>query len=114
MAQHTPHHETGHEEHSTHHVIPLPVYHSVLGALMVLLILTLVAAHYDLGEWNLVIAMTIAVAKMLLVVLFFMHLRYSSGLVRLFAGAAIFWLSILFTLSLSDYFSRHGTMLPIG
>jgi cytochrome c oxidase subunit 4 len=107
--------QNGHAEaHGEHHIVPISTYLLVFAALMVLLIITLAAAAVNLGEWNLVIAMTIAVAKALLVVLFFMHLRWSSYLVRVFAGAALFWLTILFVLTLQDYFSRHAGMLPIG
>ena len=114
MAEHP---ATAHEhvdDHGTHHIVPIPLYLTVFAALMVLLVLTLVAAHYDLGEWNLVIAMTIAVAKAVLIVLFFMHLRWSTSLVRFFACAALFWLSIMFVMTLQDYFSRFATMLPTG
>jgi cytochrome c oxidase subunit 4 len=100
------------EAHGEHHVVPISTYALVFAALMVLLVITLVAAAYDLGEWNLVIAITIAVLKALLIVLYFMHLRWSSYLVRIFAGAALFWLAILFVLTLQDYFSRHTSMLP--
>jgi cytochrome c oxidase subunit 4 len=112
MADHgTSHH--GHAEgHGEHHIVPISTYLMVFALLMALLIITLAAASLNLGEWNLVIAITIAVLKALLVVLFFMHLRWSTYLVRVFAGAALFWLSILFVLTLQDYFSRHATLLP--
>jgi cytochrome c oxidase subunit IV len=95
-----------------HHVVPIPVYLWVFAALMVLLIVTLVAAAFDLGAWNLPIAMTIAVAKALLVVLYFMHVRYNSRLVWTFAAAGLFWLSILFVLTLTDYLSRGWLETP--
>jgi cytochrome c oxidase subunit 4 len=79
---------------------------------MVLLVITLAAAAIDLGPWNIVIAMTIAVVKAALVVLYFMHVRYSSSLVQFFAGATFFWLLILFVLTLSDYFSRNWAAVP--
>src|SRR5689334_14124435 len=103
MAEHSSHvHEHSHEP-GAHHIVPVSTYLWVFLALMVLLVITLAAAMVNLGEWNLVIAVTIAVAKALLVVLFFMHLRWSSYLVRIFAGAALFWLAILFVLSLQDF-----------
>jgi cytochrome c oxidase subunit 4 len=98
--------------HGEHHVIPLSVYYKVFAALMVLLVITLLAASVDLGPWNVIIAMTIAVAKAGLVVLFFMHVRYSSHLVQFFAGATFFWLAILFVLTLSDYFTRPLPAVP--
>jgi cytochrome c oxidase subunit IV len=98
--------------HGEHHIVPLPVYYTVFAALMILLIVTLAAAAVDLGPWNIIIAMTIAVAKAALVVLYFMHVRYSSHLVQFFAGATFFWLAILFVMTLSDYFSRNWPTLP--
>ena len=58
------------------------------------------------------IAVTIAVIKAGLIVLYFMHVRYSSHLVQFFAGATFFWLAILFVLTLSDYFSRDWPTAP--
>jgi cytochrome c oxidase subunit 4 len=105
---------TTHSVPHEHHVVPLSIYYWNFAALMVLLVLTLVAAMFDLGEFNTIIAMTIAVAKAVLVVLFFMHLRWSTPLVRTFAVAAIFWLIILFTLTLDDYFSRPWFGRPLS
>ena len=111
MAEHTSHsHEHSHEP-GAHHIVPVSTYLLVFTALMVLLVITLAAAAVNLGEWNLVIAITIAVAKALLVVLNFMHLRWSSYLVRIFAGAALFWLAILFVLSLQDFLTRNTSLL---
>jgi cytochrome c oxidase subunit IV len=112
MAEHAASHHHPAEEHGEHHVVPIPLYLTVFAALMVLLVLTLVAAAFDLGEWNVVIAITIAVVKAVLIVLYFMHIRWGTSLVRVFAGAALFWLSILFILTLQDYLSRMGSTLP--
>lgn len=98
--------------HGEHHLVPLSVYYKVFAALMVLLVLTLAAAAVDLGSLNILIAMTIAVVKAALVVLYFMHVRYSSHLVKFFAGATFFWLMILFMLTLADYFSRDWPAVP--
>lgn len=81
-------------------------YYSVFGALLVLTLLTTGIAYADLGPFNVAVALTIAVVKALLVVLFFMHLKHSSHLVQIFAGAGVFWLLILLTFTLSDYLSR--------
>jgi cytochrome c oxidase subunit 4 len=94
------------EVFDTHHIVPISTYIWVFIALMVLLVATVVAAMFDLGELNIVIALTIAVVKALLVVLFFMHVRYSSKLVQVFAASAVLWLIILFALTFSDYMSR--------
>jgi cytochrome c oxidase subunit 4 len=82
------------------------LYLAVWGALMVLLFLTWGVAEMSLGPFNTIAAMTIAVVKMLLVILYFMHVRYRSRLTWLFVAAGFFWLLILFTLTLSDYLTR--------
>ena len=76
-------------------------------ALLVGTFLTVVAAFYDF-PWrlNTVIALTIATIKATLVVLYFMHVRYSSRLVWVIVTSALFWLAILFALTLSDYWTR--------
>jgi cytochrome c oxidase subunit 4 len=74
--------------------------------LLLLLALTVLAARIDLGPFNTVVAMLIAVAKGTLVALFFMHLRSSKALLWVFAGAGVFWLGIMFALALSDYLTR--------
>jgi cytochrome c oxidase subunit IV len=82
------------------------VYLKTFAALMVLLVLTIVAAYLPLGPLSLLTALTIAVVKALLIVLFFMHARYSHRLVWLAACAGFFWLFIMLALTLSDYASR--------
>lgn len=72
---------------------------------MVLLLLTIAVAHYDLGPWS--VALLIAGAKALLILLFFMHLRYDKREVLVFAGAAYLWLLILIIGTLHDYLSRN-------
>src|SRR5215207_5433864 len=89
------------------HVVSKRLYYAIFGALMILTILTVVVARIDLGHGlNDVVALTIAVAKALLVVLYFMHVRYSSRLTWVFVGAGFFWLAIMIVLTLTDYFSR--------
>lgn len=98
-------HTTTHDTHA--HSVPLSLYYWTIGWLMLLLIVTLAAAYFDLGVLNLPIAMAIAVVKMAIIVWNFMHLRFNSTLVRLVAGAAFFWLLIMFVMTMSDYISRH-------
>jgi cytochrome c oxidase subunit IV len=100
------------EVHDTHHVVPLSVYFKVFAALMVLLVLTLAAAAVDLGPLNLPIAMTIAIIKAVLIILYFMHVRYSSQLVWVFAGSAFVWLVIMFVLTMADYGTRGWLPVP--
>jgi len=107
-------HNTQDSEHGghEHHVVQPAVYYKVFAALMVALVATCWAAAYDLGPLNTIIAMIIAVAKAALIVLFFMHIKFSSKLAKVFAVAALFWLSLLFALSLQDYFTRAQMQLP--
>jgi len=80
--------------HTQPHITP-KTYLIVYGALMGLMTLTLVAALFDLGVANFTIAMGIATVKMVLIILYFMHVRYSDNLTRVFSVAAFFWLLIL-------------------
>jgi len=95
----------------THHIVSVRFYVLIFSALLVLTALTVGASFVDLGGGrlhtaNAIVAITIAITKALLVVLFFMHVRWSSRLTWIFVGAGAFWLIILFTLMLSDYFTR--------
>jgi cytochrome c oxidase subunit 4 len=101
---------------SSHHIVPVSLYWKVIIWLMVLLVLTLVAAMFDFGKMspilaplNIIIAVTIATAKAVLIILYFMHVRFSSKLTWVFAGAAFFWVVILFGFTMLDYFSRPAT-----
>ena len=82
-------------------------YYKVTAALMVLLVLTVAVSFLSLGDFGIVVALAIAAAKMMLIVLFFMHVRYSSRLTILVAGAGLFWLLILFFFTFSDYLARN-------
>jgi len=89
-----------------HVIVPKRTYYAIFGALMMLTGITVVVAFFDLGVLNAVVALSIAVLKASLVVLFFMHMKYNSRLVWIMGGAAIFWLGILLVLILSDYATR--------
>ncbi len=74
--------------------------------------LTASVAYFNFpGPLNAVVAMTIAVIKATLVILYFMHVRYSPRLIGLIIAAALFWMAILFALTISDYSTR--TWLPV-
>ncbi len=81
-------------------------YLGIWAALMLLLFLTWGIAQLNLGRLNIVAALTIAVVKMLLVILFFMHVRHSSRLTWIFVAAGFIWLLIMLDLTLSDYLTR--------
>lgn len=93
---------------SQHHV-PVKTYVATFLALIALTILTTAVAFVDMGELNTVVALAIAFAKMSLVVLFFMHVKYQKGMTRVVILAGFFWMAILVTLTLADELTRHWT-----
>jgi cytochrome c oxidase subunit 4 len=89
------------------HIVSRNVYLIIFLSLMVGTAITVVAAFQDFpGPMNVIVAMTIAVVKATLVVLYFMHVRYSSRLIWVIVASALFWMGILFALTLSDYWTR--------
>jgi cytochrome c oxidase subunit IV len=96
------------------HIVPRTTYFSVFAALLVGTAITVFAANINFGKMNDVIAMTIAVTKMMLVLLFFMHVRYSSRLIWVIVASMFFWLLILLLLTLTDYSSRDWFGSNVG
>jgi cytochrome c oxidase subunit 4 len=113
-------------EHKVDHIVPVRVYVAVLSALMILLVLTVIAAFIDfdqrlhIGYFSMSIALLIAITKAVLIILFFMHIKYSSKITAAFAASAFVWLGIMFVLSFSDYMTRkephaaEGTGVPVA
>ena len=96
------------------HISPTKNYYVIFGSLMVLTTITVIVAFINLGALNFPVALGIAIVKATLVVLFFMHVKYSSRLTKLICGTAFFFLMILFGLTLSDYLSRGWFVAPGG
>ena len=96
------------------HIASLKSYYTVFTSLLVLTGITVWVAFMDLGALNNVVALSIAVAKALLVILFFMHVRQNSQLIKLFVGAGFFWLVIMFSFTLGDIFTRDRLPVPQG
>jgi cytochrome c oxidase subunit 4 len=104
------------QQHEEHHIVSPVVYLSILGALLVFTALTVLASFYDLGEWHIapgytlfwnpVVALAIACTKMILVVLFFMHVKYSPKLTKLTVFSGLFMFLVLVGMTLADYFTR--------
>jgi len=88
------------------HVVPTRVYYLIFGILMICTALTVAIAFVDLGRLNVVAALTIAVFKATLVVLFFMHVKYSTRLTWAVVASSVFWLGILLALTMGDYLTR--------
>lgn len=104
MAAHGHHADS--EARADVHIVPTKTYFIIFWMLMFWLVLTLVAAYFDLGLLNLPIAMTIACIKVFLVMKYFMHLKFNTKLVRFFALGALAFLSVMFLFTLSDYVTR--------
>ena len=93
-----------------HHITPLPVYFAVFAALSIGTLLTWYASTINLGWANTPIALVIATIKAVLVILFFMHLKYSTRLTWVVVIAAFLWLAMLFVLTFSDYLTRYWSI----
>src|SRR5258706_5183174 len=91
---------------SSTHVVPVRVYLLIFASLLVLTATTVGVAFVDLGPLNNLVAMGIAVIKATLVILFFMHVRYSTRLTGLVVVSGLFALAIMVGLTLLDYATR--------
>ena len=96
------------------HVAPKSLYYTVFLTLMAFTGLTVWVAFYDLGMWSNIVALGIACIKATLVILFFMHVRWSTRLTWVVVMSGFFWLLILFSLGMSDYLSRGWYTSPRG
>jgi cytochrome c oxidase subunit 4 len=94
------------------HIDSTKTYVFVLLALLVATIVTTVVAFVDLGSFSVVVALAVAVCKMLLVALFFMHVRHSTKLTRLVVVGGLLWLMILLFLTLTDFVTRGILGVP--
>jgi len=95
--------QVGHDET---HVVPVKVYVGVFLTLLVMTAITTLVSGIDLGPWNTVVALGIAVFKATLVVLFFMNVKYGSRLTPVVIAGGIFWLLIMIALTFSDFATR--------
>jgi len=99
-----------HEAHGSHHIVPIPVYLAIFISLLALTGLTVWVAFLPLGSASFLhtpLALGIATAKALLVVLWFMHVKYSVRLTWVFIASGILWLAFLIFITLGDYVGRH-------
>src|SRR5579871_6739755 len=101
-----------HKSHAHEHIDSVGVYVGILVLLLIATVVTTLVAFVDLGNFSVVVALAIAVCKMLLVALFFMHVRYSTKLTRLVIVGGLLWLAILLLLTLSDFFTRGWMGTP--
>ena len=96
------------------HIVPKRTYFAIFISLLALTALTTGMAYVNLGQWNTIVALVIACCKATLVVLFFMHLRWSPRMMRVVLLSAILWLAILISLTTTDFFSRDWIPIPEG
>ncbi len=94
------------------HIVSVKGYVAVFAALMVLTVVTVLASRVELGLLNTVVALAIAVFKATLVILYFMHVRYSTRLTQVTVVAGFLWLIIMIGLTFSDYLTRKWLELP--
>jgi cytochrome c oxidase subunit 4 len=98
---------------SAGHVAPKSLYYTIFLALLVGTALTVAVAFVDLGALNNVVMLTIACAKALLVILFFMHVRWGTRLTWIVVASGFFWLIIMFSMTMTDFLTRgwiQGTL----
>ena len=90
----------------THHIMPVRTYRQIFAALLLLLFATLGGAYLPLGDFHFAVAMAFATAKAVLIILFFMHVMYSSRLTKMIVSTSFLFLGILVIMFLNDYLSR--------
>jgi len=88
------------------HIVPTRVYYTIFAVLILCTGLTVMIAFVDLGALNTVAALAIAVFKAVLVILYFMHVKYSTRLTWAVVVGSVFWLGILLALTMGDYLTR--------
>jgi cytochrome c oxidase subunit 4 len=97
-------------EHAEHHIVSPLQYCMVFATLLVGTGITVLAAYFDMGVLNPVIALGIACTKAVIVILFFMHVKYQSKLIKMTVGAGFFTFIVLIMMTLLDYTSRAWGM----
>jgi cytochrome c oxidase subunit 4 len=88
------------------HILPKKTYYTIYGLLLLCTYLTVQVAFFDLGPGNTIAALAIATFKAVLVILFFMHVKYSTRLTWAVVLGGMFWLGILLALTMTDYLTR--------
>jgi cytochrome c oxidase subunit 4 len=93
----------------SNHIVPLRTYYLVFLTLIVCTAITVAVSFVDLGRFNVLAALGIAILKATLVVLFFMHVKYSGKLTWVVVAGSLFWLGILIVMTAGDYLTRVRT-----
>jgi cytochrome c oxidase subunit IV len=92
--------------HHAEHIVSPKVYGIIFALLLIFTAITVGASYLELGQFNVIVALAIACIKAVLVILFFMHVKYSSRLTKLTVAAGFFTFFVLITMSMTDYISR--------
>ena len=95
-----------HSSAMSEHIVSPRIYVAVFAILLLMTGTTTAVSFVDLGPWSTVVALAIAAFKATLVVLFFMHIKYSRPLMRIVIAGGLFWLAIMLLLTLSDFMTR--------
>lgn len=100
------------EDHGVGHIVPLPLLFGVLGVLLFLTIVTVAVTYVDMGHYNVLVAMLIAVVKAAFVALYFMHLRWDRPFNAIVLLSALALLALFIFLSLLDSVQYQPTVIP--
>lgn len=103
---HQPDHETYTGHAAPHHRASIGAYLLVFAALMIMTVITVAVSRVDLGAWNTLVAMGIAVLKATIVILWFMHVIHSPRMTWIVVISSFLWLGVLFVLTFADYLTR--------
>ena len=99
-------------DHAEHHIVPKRVYFLVFFSLIVLTWVTTLVAEIDLGALNIYVALSIAIFKASLVVLFFMHVKYGTRLTKMIVLCGLYWLLLLLFIAMADLWTRGWMGVP--
>jgi len=99
-------------DHAEHHIVPKRIYFLVFFALIVLTWVTTIVSTVDLGALNIYVALSIAIFKASLVVLFFMHVKYGSRLTKMIVLCGLYWLLLLLFIAMADLWTRGWMGVP--
>jgi cytochrome c oxidase subunit 4 len=99
-------------DHAEHHIVPKRVYFAVFAALIVLTWVTAIVSTIDLGRLNIFVALSIAIFKASLVVLFFMHVKYGTRLTKMIVLCGLYWLLLLLFIAMADIWTRTWMGVP--
>ena len=117
MSAHTSHSQSDHSgdfdaEHSAGHIVPVRVYVAVFITLIVMTWVTAFVSTIDLGRLNVFVALSIAIFKASLVILFFMHVKYGTRLTKMIVLAGLYWLILLLFIAMADLWTRTWMGVP--